>query len=131
MRKNRVGMKNLEMNDQVFELRQKVMKYVYDAKELLGGKMERVEVRIVENEDGTAARASRSRKKHISITMKACEYSPAVLKRVVFHELVHTLTGFGHDEKCKLMNSKGKWIYSNQLESKELETIFKKYVGVK
>lgn len=130
MKKNKVGMKNLEMNAQVFELRQKVMKYVYDAKELLGGNMERVEVRIVQNESGTAAKASRQRK-HISITTAALEYSPAVLKRIVFHELVHTLTGFGHDEKCKLMNSKGKWIYSNQLESKELETIFKKYVGVK
>ena len=126
MKKNRVSMKNLKMNDEVFKLRKQVMQYVYEAKALVG-KMERVEVRIVDDEVGTAAKASLD-VKHISITKYALNKSPAILKRIVFHELVHTLTGFRHDKKCKLMNPDGKWIYSNQLDDKELEKIFLKYM---
>jgi hypothetical protein len=31
--------------------------------------------------------------------------SEDALRNVVFHEIVHAVTGFGHDEKCPLMKS--------------------------
>ena len=46
------------------------------------------------------------------------------LRNVVFHEIVHAVTGFGHDEKCPLMQSKQKTI----LNKKECMMYLKSYI---
>ena len=46
-----------------------------------------------------------SNKFKIWITKKAIDMSQDALRNVVFHEIVHAVTGFEHDEKCPLMKS--------------------------
>ena len=45
-------------------------------------------------------------------------------REVVAHEIIHAVTGFGHDEKCPLMSSA---IASKPLSDKDLWKHFTKY----
>jgi hypothetical protein len=121
MKKNVVGRKNLEMNNQVFALRRKVIALVYEANKLVPG-LPRVEVRIVENE-GNVLGTAHLRVKHISIMRNVVADNDDILRHVVFHELVHTYFGVGHDEKCPLMSAK----VSIPCTKQEVYAIFKKY----
>lgn len=102
--KNATGDKNLQMNSEVFALRKRAMKFVYEARNLVSN-LPRVEIRIVENDGAALGKARIDGVKSISIHVKTFTASEEMLRHVVFHELCHTLFKTKHDEKCKLMMS--------------------------
>lgn len=108
MKKNIVGLKNHEMNSEIFKLRKRVLSFVYEAKKLLP-EFEHVEIRITEKEDtpeGQKPYAARAHlgKKHISVLKDVAETAnDLTLRGIIFHELVHTLFGVRHIESCPLM----------------------------
>lgn len=100
---------NLKMSDDVYALRREVMGYIYDAKNLLrnnGIQLPRVTVRITDN-DGDSSRAlgmARLNDNIIWISKNALTKYKANLREIVYHEIVHAVTGFAHDDNCKLMS---------------------------
>lgn len=137
MKKNKIGLINLKMNDETYKKRQRVIKFIYEAKALLGGEMDRVEVRITEKEPidlknkklvNYAGAASLSFK-HISILDRVVkEENDLTLRGIVFHELVHTLFGVGHRSSCPLM--KGGYnenLWNGSLSVEEQNKLFLKY----
>lgn len=121
MKKNIAGQKNLEMNDQVFAFRRKVIALVYEANKLVPN-LPRVEVRIVENEGNTLGVAHMG-VKHISIMRSVVADNDDILRHVVFHELVHTLFGVRHNKKCPLMKA----LVDIPATKQECHDLFKKY----
>ena len=102
--KNSKYLTNKKMNNEVYKLRREVMNFIYEAKNLLrdnGVSMPRIDVRITEN-DPEVLGVGRLKDNIIWITQAGvdCDYD---LRALVFHELVHAVTGFGHDSKCYLM----------------------------
>ena len=61
----------------------------------------------------------------IWITDDAINMGEDVLRNVVFHEIVHAVTGFEHDEKCPLMQSKQKTILNKNDCMKKLKEYIK------
>jgi len=95
--------RNKGMDNITYQERSKVMGYVYEAKNLLGSKFERVDIRITERpKHGILGSALLN--DHI-IWIPETVISSLFLREIVFHELVHALFGFMHDEKCPLMSS--------------------------
>lgn len=121
MKKNITGRKNLKMDAHVFTLRRKVIALIYEANKLVSG-LPRVEVRIVEDEKNTLGVASMVAK-HISIMSNTFSDNDDILRHVVFHELVHTLFGVGHNKKCPLMKA----LVDIPATKQECHDLFKKY----
>lgn len=121
---NRVGMKNLEMDKRVYELRCQVMVHIYEAKKLYPD-MPRIEVRIV-MDDGNILGMASLKNLHISIAERSIKEG-FDLRSLVYHELVHTLTGFLHDDQCPLMKSTTN--KEDRLSKQDADKLFKKYVG--
>ena len=63
----------------------------------------RIEVRIGEARDHNVIGVAQLKDKKIWITKRAVDMSEDALRNIVFHEIVHAVTGFGHDDKCPLM----------------------------
>lgn len=106
---NRVKLTNLAMNDDTYALRRKVISLIYEALHVTGGKnvLPRVEVRVTEDSGRILGKATLdSTAKHISIMASVINAgNEALLRHVVFHELVHTWFDARHNEKCPLMAS--------------------------
>ena len=97
--------KNKRMNDDVYALRKRVMNIIYAAKRYAD--IPRIEVRITDkptksNHAGLAYLNSNC----IFLPESTFGYSEAALTWVVLHEIVHAVTGFAHDESCRLMRAK-------------------------
>lgn len=120
-KKNIVGRTNIASSDATYQLRRKVIELIYEARTLVQN-LDRVEVRIVEDEGQILGTAS-MRVKHISIMTRTVGDSEAMLRHVVFHELVHTLFGIGHIESCPLMKA----IVDKPASKTQIHTIFKQY----
>ena len=97
------------MNDEVYKLRTKVINLIREAKEEITN-LPRIEVRIGEARNHNVLGVAKLSKKQIWITKDAIDLGQDSLRNIVFHEIVHAVTGFGHDEKCPLMQSKLKTI---------------------
>jgi len=101
---------NLEMNANTFSKRREIMGFVYEAKNLLknkGVQIPRIEIRITagaECSDALGIAALDTKKIWIPERLFDGTWEPKHKRHVVFHEMVHTLTGNGHDEKCFLMS---------------------------
>ena len=94
--------KNHKMNDLVYKKRRQVMNLIYEVKkEFLS--FPRIEVRIGEARDHNVLGVAKLSKKQIWITDRALNMSQDALRNIVYHEIVHAVTGFGHDDKCPLM----------------------------
>ncbi len=101
---------NKKMSPEVYKLRRIVMNYIYEAKKLLNGNMDRVEIRIVdlspENiRQGTLGYAFMGDhivwiSEHILTDKK---FKP-FLKEIVFHELLHANYNIGHNKINMLMS---------------------------
>jgi hypothetical protein len=108
MRKNKecdMG-KNLKMSNEVYALRREVMNYLYEAKNVLrsiGIEIPRVDVRITDNSGHDALGMGRLRGNIIWISTSSLKKWNTHLRDVVYHELVHAITGFEHDDNCRLM----------------------------
>ena len=105
--------KNFKMNDEVYSLRRKVINMIYEVKNHIED-LPRVEVRIgearCENVLGLAMRG----KRQLWITKKAIDMSEDALRNIVYHELVHAIFGFKHDDKCPLMQPTLKTILNKE-----------------
>ena len=94
--------KNFKMNDEVYKLRRQVINLIYEVKkEFLS--FPRIEVRIGEARNHNVLGVAKLSKKQIWITKRAVDMSQDALRNIVYHEIVHAVTGFGHDDKCPLM----------------------------
>ena len=94
--------KNFEMNKETYSLRRKVINLIYEVKNS-GVNLPRIEVRIGEARNHNVLGVAKLSKKQIWITKRAVDMSQDALRNIVFHEIVHAVTGFGHDDKCPLM----------------------------
>ena len=90
------------MNDEVYKLRTKVINLIREAKEEITN-LPRIEVRIGEARNHNVLGVAKLSKKQIWITKRAVDMSQDALRNIVFHEIVHAVTGFGHDDRCPLM----------------------------
>ena len=115
--------KNFKMNDAVYKLRRQVINLIYEAKKEIKD-LPRIEVRIGEARKKNVLGVAMLKDYKIWITDDAINMGEDVLRNVVFHEIVHAVTGFGHDEKCPLMQSKQKTI----LNKKECMMYLKSYI---
>lgn len=125
--------KNLRMNDEVYALRREVMGYLYEAKNFLRSKgieMPRVTVRVTDNDAeqdwenalGVATLGGNV----IWISLKALGKWKANLREIVYHEIVHAVTGFGHDPKCPLMSP---CVVMKPLTKRKAQSLLLKYFG--
>ena len=100
--------KNLKMNDEVYALRRQVIDIIYQAKKVLrsnGIELPRLDVRIIENaiDKPQVLGVAQLNENIIWIATSVLSKYKAHLRDVVYHEIVHAVTGFGHDDNCKLM----------------------------
>ena len=96
--------KNFKMNDAVYKLRRQVINLIYEAKKEIKD-LPRIEVRIGEARKKNVLGVAMLKDCKIWITDDAINMGDDALRNVVFHEIVHAVTGFGHDEKCPLIKS--------------------------
>ena len=96
--------KNFEMNKETYSLRRKVINLIYEVKNS-GVSLPRIEVRIGEPRKQNLLGCAALKDNKIWITDDAINMGEDALRNGVFHEIVHAVTGFGHDEKCPLMCS--------------------------
>ena len=96
--------KNFDMNKNTYALRRKVINLIYEVKNS-GVNLPRIEVRIGEPRKQNLLGCALLKDNKIWITDDAINMGEDALRNVVFHEIVHAVTGFGHDEKCPLMCS--------------------------
>tara|TARA_R110000868_G_scaffold6_2_gene47 strand:+ start:243 stop:644 length:402 start_codon:yes stop_codon:yes gene_type:complete len=105
--------RNFKMNDEVYSLRRKVIDMIYEVKNHMRD-LPRVEVRIGEARcENVLGLASRGRRQ-LWITKKAIDMSEDALRNIVYHELVHAVFGFRHDDKCPLMQPTLKTILNKE-----------------
>jgi len=116
--------KNFKMNDAVYKLRRQVINLIYEAKKEIKD-LPRIEVRIGEARKKNVLGVAMLKDYKIWITDDAINMGEDVLRNVVFHEIVHAVTGFEHDEKCPLMQSKQKTILNKNDCMKKLKEYIK------
>jgi len=104
---------NFEMNSEVYKLRRKVINLIYEVKKNIKD-FPRIQVRIgVSRCQKTLGVASRG-KCQVWITEEAINMGEDALRNIVYHELVHAVFGFGHDDKCPLMQPTLKTILNKE-----------------
>jgi len=96
--------KNYIMNNATYQLRHKVVSFLYEIKREVTN-FPRIEVRIGEARNHNVLGVAKLSRNQIWITERAINMGEDALRNIVYHEVVHAVTGFGHDEKCPLMKS--------------------------
>jgi hypothetical protein len=91
------------IDEATFQLRRRVMNYLYEARNLSDQKLPWIKVRIVPLKDSTLLGVSVSGRNEINISEGMANWDDLKLKYVVFHELCHKYFGGKHLEKG-LMN---------------------------
>ena len=94
--------KNFIMNNETYKLRHKVVTLLYEIKREVKN-FPRIEVRIGEARNHNVLGVAQLKDKKIWITKRAVDMSEDALRNIVYHEVVHAVTGFGHDDLCPLM----------------------------
>jgi hypothetical protein len=118
---------NLKMSNEVYALRREVMNHLYEAKNTLranGIQMPRVDVRVTDNKGHDALGMGRLNGNIIWISLSSLKTWKAHLRDVVYHELVHAVTGFEHDDNCRLMCP---CVNMKPLDKAEADTLLLKY----
>ena len=116
--------KNFKMNKETYPLRRKVIDLIYEIKNS-GVSLPRIDVRIGEARKPNLLGVAMLKDCKIWITDDAINMGDDALRNVVFHEIVHAVTGFGHDEKCPLMMS----TLGKLLNQKDCLRILKQYIN--
>jgi len=110
---------NKKMSNEIYLLRRKVINLIYEAKEVAN--LPRIDVRVTDTPRNSILGVAGLNDNIIWITEKAISYGEARLRHVVYHEIVHAVTGFRHDSDCPLMapvipeSVKGKAFYQRVL----------------
>jgi len=94
--------KNFDMNDNTYKMRRQVINMLYEIKKEIKN-FPRIEVRIGEARNHNVLGVAQLKDKKIWITKRAVDMSEDALRNIVYHEVVHAVTGFGHDDLCPLM----------------------------
>ena len=95
------GHTNRKMNDHTYALRRRVIELIYEAKRTID--FPRIDVRITDHVRHEVLGTARLRDCIIWIPAKTVLEGTDMLRHVVFHEIVHAVTGFRHDDNCPLM----------------------------
>ena len=90
------------MNDNTYKMRRQVINMLYEIKKEIKN-FPRIEVRIGEARNHNVLGVAQLKDKKIWITKRAVDMSEDALRNIVYHEVVHAVTGFGHDDLCPLM----------------------------
>ena len=96
------GFKLTERSDERYQLRKRVMGMIYKAKKLV--ELPRIEVRVVDGGKDEVCGYAYLNSNIVHINKDYVNKSDEFLYHLVLHELVHSVTGFRHDEDCYLMN---------------------------
>lgn len=125
MRKNKTTkeFKNYQMNSDVYKLRKQVIDLIYEVKQSYD--IPRIDVRIGESKSCSTLGIARLNDNIIWISEYTINKGIDFLRNVVYHELLHTIYGIGHNEKCPLMQSRLDTI----LTKKQCLDIFGQYVN--
>ena len=123
MKKEIINFKNFKMNDEVYQLRRKVINMIYEVKNKIKS-LPRIDVRIGTHSCDRILAVAKLKKNIIWVTEDAIKQGEDQLRNTVYHELVHAVTGFGHDEKCPLMESKA----NHTLNKQECMEALMKYI---
>ena len=94
--------KNFDMNDNTYKMKRQVINMLYEIKKEIKN-FPRIEVRIGEARNHNVLGVAQLKDKKIWITKRAVDMSEDALRNIVYHEVVHAVTGFGHDDLCPLM----------------------------
>ena len=116
--------KNFKMDSSVYKLRRQVINLIYEVKSEIKN-LPRINVRIGEARNHRTLGVATLKDLKIWITKEAVDMGEDALRNIVFHEIVHAVTGFGHDNKCSLMQPTLKTI----LNKKDCLDHLKKYIN--
>ena len=123
MRKNKKSstLKNKKMDNRVYNLRRQVMKFIYEAKEIVT--LPYVDVRSTDDHRSILGQA-RLNDNIIWITEETITSSKYDLRTIVYHELLHAVYGITHHDNCPLMNPT-----PQPLSKTECQALFKKWAS--
>lgn len=114
---------NYKMDNRVYQLRRKVIDMIYEVKNEIKS-LPRIDVRIGEHKCNRILGVAALKQCIVWITEDAINQGEDRLRNTVYHEIVHAVTGFGHDESCPLMESKANHVLNKQ----ECMQALKKYI---
>lgn len=118
------GYKVMQMDNEVYQLRRRVINCIHEAKNLVD--LPRIDVRIVDGGKPTDAIGYAWHNSNIvHMSKRWCTMSHDELYMVVLHELVHAVVGFHHDENCYLMKATFTDANNIKLAEKRFQTYFK------
>jgi len=119
--------KNKKMNSDVYKKRREVIKYIYEAKKLLGDAFRRIDVRITEKMPNNYLGVGRNNHDIIWIPeTTVIEYNGSKLRHIVFHEIAHTLFAARHHRKSYLMHPSLPAVCNDEKMDKGLISIAKR-----
>jgi len=113
---------NSKMDNKIYKLRRKVINLIYEIKNN-GFEIPRIDVRVGKSVDCNKLGMARLNDNIIWIDIDTINKSQDYLRNVVYHELLHTIYGCKHNEKCPLMSATLKEV----LNKNKCLTIFKNY----
>ena len=121
---------NFKMTDEVYKLRKKVINVLYDLKNN-GFNIPRIDVRIGQHKNCQVLGVARLNNNIIWITEKAIDKKENEFYHTVLHELLHTIYGCEHDEKCHIMSTyQPKIVFSKNKLLKIFKNYYNKYNNI-
>lgn len=111
---------NLEMNDDTYELRSRVMSFIYEAKEVVD--LPRIDVRITKPTEGLRGEAHMGNDTIWIGANIVREMSDRNLRTTVYHELLHAVLAIPHRTDCPIMKNP-----SEPLPKQMADKILKQY----
>ena len=121
---------NFKMTDEVYKLRKKVINVLYDLKNN-GFNIPRIDVRIGQHKNCQVLGVARLNNNIIWITEKAIDKKENEFYHTVLHELIHTIYGCEHDEKCHIMSTyQPKIVFSKNKLLKIFKNYYNKYNNI-
>lgn len=118
--------RNIEMNDEVYQLRREVINIIYDVKDMVDD-LPRITVRVVEPKSGyeNVLGVARLEDDIIWVNKKVIEEDDYPLRQIVYHEILHGVYGIDDDKDDLLMHPTQTF---PSLTREELDHLFMKHV---
>ena len=111
------------MTNEVYKLRKKVINVLYELKNM-GYNLPRIDVRIGQSKHYNTLALARLNDNIMWVSERAIEQKENKFYHTILHEIIHTIYGCEHDEKCHIMSEyQPKVVYNKN----KLLTIFKNY----